>query len=70
MISKTDLAELNIAQRLELIDSIVDEANAGAALPLSEANHALLDHRLREDNEDPKSAIPWSEAKARLRDEP
>ena len=70
-ISKADLLKLDIAQRLELIeqlwDSIVDEANTGTALPLSEADRELLDQRLREDDEDPGAAIPWSEAKARLR---
>jgi len=70
-ISKADLLELDIAQRLELIEelweSIVDEANVGATLPLSTAERALLDQRLREDDEDPDAAIPWSEAKARLR---
>ena len=70
-ISKADLLKLDIAQRLELIEelweSIVDEANVGATLPLSAADRALLDQRLREDDEDPDAAIPWSEAKARLR---
>ena len=71
MITKADLLKLDIAQRLELIEelwgSIVEEANAGAALPLSSADRELLDQRLREDDEDPNAAIPWSEAKARLR---
>lgn len=70
-ISKAELLKLDIAQRLELIEelweSIVQEANAGAALPLSDADRELLDQRLREDDEDPDAAIPWSEAKARLR---
>jgi len=70
-ISKADLLKLDIAQRLELIEelweSIVDEANVGAILPLSAADRELLEQRLREDDEDPDSAIPWSEAKARLR---
>ena len=70
-ISKADLLKLDIAQRLELIEelweSIVEEANVGATLPLSAADRELLDQRLREDDEDPDAAIPWSEAKARLR---
>ena len=71
MISKADLFKLDIAQRLELIEqlweSIVEEATAGAALPLSDADRELLDQRLREDDEDPSAAIPWADAKARLR---
>ncbi|MBL0219441.1 MAG: addiction module protein [Myxococcales bacterium] len=70
-ISKTELIKLDIAQRLELIEelreSIVDESNEGATLPLSAADRELLEQRLREDDEDPDAAIPWSEAKARLR---
>ena len=71
MISKADLLKLDIAQRLELIEelweSIVVEAN-GATLPLSGVERDLLDQRLREDDDDPSAAIPWSEARARLRD--
>ncbi len=70
-ISKADLLKLDIAQRLELIEeiweSIVNEANAGAELPLSNAERELLDQRLREDDEDPDAAIPWAEARERLR---
>jgi putative addiction module component (TIGR02574 family) len=71
MISQADLLKLDIPQRLELIEelwkSIVEEANAGAALPLSDADRELLNQRLREDDDDPNAAIAWSEAKARLR---
>jgi putative addiction module component (TIGR02574 family) len=71
-ISKAELMKLDIAQRLELIEelwqSIIADANAGTALPLSDAQRELLDQRLREDDEDPAGAIPWVDAKARLRD--
>ena len=70
-ISRAELLKLDIAQRLALIEelweSIINEANVGATLPLSAADRELLDQRLREDDEDPDAAIPWSEAKARLR---
>jgi putative addiction module component (TIGR02574 family) len=64
------LLELDLETRLSLVqqlwDSIVEEAKAGAELPLSAAESALLDERLREDDENPDAAIPWAEVKARL----
>lgn len=67
-----ELLALDVEARLALIqelwDSIVNEAQRGAELPLSNDERAELDQRLREDDEDPSSAIPWSNARARLRD--
>jgi putative addiction module component (TIGR02574 family) len=64
------LLELDLETRLALVqklwDSIVLDANAGAELPLSAADRELLDARVREDDEDPGAAIPWSEVKTRL----
>jgi putative addiction module component (TIGR02574 family) len=64
------LLELDLETRLALVqklwDNIVQDANAGGELPLSAADRELLDARVREDDEDPDAAIPWSEAKARL----
>lgn len=65
------LLELDLETRLALVqqlwDSIVQDANAGAEIPLTAVERELLDQRLREDDEDPGAAIPWSEAQARLR---
>lgn len=65
-----ELLELDLETRLALVqklwDSIVADASAGAQLPLADHEHELLDARLREDDEDPESAIPWAEARARL----
>lgn len=64
------LLELDLETRLALVqqlwDSIVEDANDGARLPLSDGERDLLDQRLREDDEDPDAAIPWAEARARL----
>ncbi len=64
------LLELDLEFRLSLVqklwNSIVNDANAGAQLPLSPNDRALLDERLGEDDADPDAAIPWTEAKARL----
>jgi putative addiction module component (TIGR02574 family) len=48
-------------------DSILKDAQGGAELPVSEAERAELDNRLREDDEHPDAAISWTEARARLR---
>ncbi len=64
------LLELDLETRLALVqelwNSIVDDANTGAELPLSVDARALLDQRLREDDQDPGAAIPWADVKARL----
>ena len=65
------LRELDLETRLALVqelwDSIVEDASAGAQLPLDGSERELLEERLREDDEDPGSAIPWDEVKAQLR---
>lgn len=58
--------ETRLALVQELWDSIVKDSQSGAELPLSEAERRELDDRLREDDEHPDDAIPWSEARARL----
>ena len=64
------LLELDLDARILLVEqlwaSIVADANAGAELPLSVEDRALLDARLREDDADPGAAIPWADARARL----
>ena len=66
-----ELLALDVETRLALVqelwDSIVSDAQAGAELPLTNEERQELDSRLREDDEDPGSAIPWHEARARLR---
>lgn len=65
-----ELLALDLETRLALVqqlwDSIIADASAGAQLPLADHERELLVERLREDDEDPDSAIPWSEARARL----
>ena len=65
-----ELLALDVQTRLALVqelwDSIVKDAQSGD-LPISEPERQELDQRLREDDEHPENAIPWSEARARLR---
>ena len=69
-----ELRKLDVETRLALVqelwDSIVDDAQRGATLSLSDEERRELDDRLREDDEDPDGAIPWAEARAQLRDTP
>jgi putative addiction module component (TIGR02574 family) len=64
------LLALDLGTRLALVqelwDSIMEDASEGAELPLSDEDRSLLDQRLREDDEDPGSAIPWESARAQL----
>lgn len=68
-----ELLALDVETRLALVqelwDSIVKDAQAGAELPITDAERRALDDRLREDDERPEQAIPWPEARARLRNE-
>jgi len=65
------LRELDLETRLALVqelwNSIVEDASAGAQLPLDDSERELLEQRLREDDEDPDAAVPWDEVKAQLR---
>lgn len=67
-----ELRKLDVQTRLALVqelwDSIVKDAQQGADLSLSDEERHELEDRLREDDEDPDGAIPWSAARALLRD--
>jgi putative addiction module component (TIGR02574 family) len=62
---------LDVQTRLALVrelwDSILEDAQTGAELPISDAEHSELDDRLREDDAHPEQAIPWQAARTGLR---
>jgi putative addiction module component (TIGR02574 family) len=66
-----ELLALGVQARLALVqelwDSIVRDAQSVADLPVTDTECRELDERLREDDEHPDAAIPWAEARARLR---
>jgi putative addiction module component (TIGR02574 family) len=66
-----ELLALDVQTRLALVqelwDSIVKDAQSGVELPVSDAERKELEDRIREDDDDPDAAIPWSDARARLR---
>jgi putative addiction module component (TIGR02574 family) len=63
----SDVLELPVEQRLELVGDIWDSiAQAPDALELSEPQRAELDRRLEAYRRDPKVGSPWPEVKARI----
>ena len=68
--SRADILKLDVATRLELIeelwDSIVDDDDAAAQLPLGDAERAMLDERLREYRSGRAPARPWAEVRAEI----
>ena len=68
-----DYRRLSVAERLQLVediwDSIADDADLGS-LPVSEADKALLDDRLAEQEADPGTGAPWPEVRARIVNRP
>jgi putative addiction module component (TIGR02574 family) len=66
-----DLLALDVETRLALVqqlwDSILEDSRGGVALPIADSDRRELDERLREDDAHSETAIPWNEARARLR---
>lgn len=69
-ISKADLLELNVVERLELIeelwDSIATDSQSAAQIPLTDDERELIDARLREYRASPNEARPWPEVRAEI----
>ena len=65
-----ELLALDVETRLEIVEelwnSIVDDPESAAALPVSASDRHLLEERLKEDDADPDAAIPWSVARELL----
>jgi putative addiction module component (TIGR02574 family) len=70
--STTPLAELlklSEAERIQLAQDLWDSIPVrSAALPLDEEQLREMERRVAEHQADPSSAIPWEEARARLRE--
>jgi putative addiction module component (TIGR02574 family) len=59
---------LNIDERLSLVEEIWASICAdSASFPLTEAQRAELDRRVRDDDAFPDHVIPWEEIKASVR---
>jgi putative addiction module component (TIGR02574 family) len=63
----SDVLELPVSERLELVGDIWDSiAQAPEAVDLTEAQRVELERRLEAYRRDPKAGSPWSEVKARI----
>jgi putative addiction module component (TIGR02574 family) len=74
MPSRADLMKLDVAARLELIEalweSIVDDDDAAAQLPLTKAERAMLDERLHDHRAGRSAERPWQEVRADILNKP
>jgi len=62
-----DIAQLTVAERLELIDALWASLRSRSdALPLTAEDRALIDARRAEHRQDPDAAIPWETVRAEL----
>ncbi|HEV2734038.1 MAG TPA: addiction module protein [Longimicrobiaceae bacterium] len=65
----SELLKLSEAERIQLAQDLWDSIPAqSAALPLDEEQLREMERRVAEHQADPASAIPWEEARARLRE--
>jgi putative addiction module component (TIGR02574 family) len=68
--TRAEIQKLDVATRLDLIEelweSIADDQATADQLPVTEAERALLDERLREHRENPSAARPWGEVRAEI----
>jgi putative addiction module component (TIGR02574 family) len=69
-ISKFDLLQLGVAERLALIeelwDSIAAEPGGAALVPLTEDERRMLDARLLERRANPGAARSWHDVRAEI----
>jgi putative addiction module component (TIGR02574 family) len=64
----SDLLRLTVLERMKLIEELWDSISAETgALPLTDQQRQEVDRRLEEHERDPSTAIPWEEARKRLR---
>lgn len=68
--TRAEIQKLDIETRLALIEelweSIADDQATADQLPLTDAERALLDERLREHRETPSAVRPWAEVRAEI----
>jgi putative addiction module component (TIGR02574 family) len=66
-ISIADVAELSVAERIQLAEDIWDTIPEASEAPkLTEAQRAELDRRLEAHRKNPEAGSPWEEVKARI----
>ena len=66
-LSPEEIAELSVAERVQLAEDIWDSIAADpASLPITEAQKLELDRRLSTFEAEPSRTEPWSEIRGRL----
>ena len=70
LLSESQIRELNVEDKLELITLLWDSLPEVPDAPPPEWHQELLDERLERANKSPDSGIPWSEVRDRLRRKP
>ena len=66
-VSRKDILNLSIAERMELIGDIWDSiSEVPEAVPLTEAQKAELDRRLDAYRKDPTAGAPWPVVRDRI----
>ncbi|MEO7966522.1 MAG: addiction module protein [Gemmatimonadaceae bacterium] len=71
--SAFDYSQLTIAERLQLVEELWDSIAADAdaeALPLTDAERALVDERLDELRAHPDAGRPWADIRAEILGKP
>ena len=64
----TDILELSIAERIQLVEDIWDSIEAvPERIDLTAAQSRELDRRLEAYRKQPESSVPWAEVKQRIR---
>jgi putative addiction module component (TIGR02574 family) len=65
--SIADIMELDVSERIELVQDIWDSVAAVPdAVPLTDAQRQELERRLAEYHRNPDSGSPWDEVKRRI----
>jgi putative addiction module component (TIGR02574 family) len=68
-VSLSDLLKLSPAERIQLAQDLWDSiAEDPEALPLTSEQRQELERRLAEHEQDPSTAVPWEDVRARLRE--
>ena len=64
----TQVAELSLEERIILVQEIWDRiAEDRQSLPLTEAQHAVLNQRLEAHKSNPEQVVAWEEIKSKYR---
>jgi putative addiction module component (TIGR02574 family) len=65
--SLTEIIQLSISERLQLVEDIWDSITAiPGAIPLTDEQKKELDHRLLEYKLQPGTGIPWDKVKEKI----